>query len=122
MKISPRIFFFQGEASKINSLIQQSKASSRKGRSLTTLNVGLATALCFLVAASSVPAGEFTLDDIFPTDRVLDVQITVTDKNWDIICHQAREFFPTLGESRQFRPIEIHYPQAFHTISGRKKK
>ena len=35
------------------------------------------------MAAATGSAKELTLDDGFPTDRVLDVQITVAEKDWD---------------------------------------
>ncbi|MBC8231123.1 hypothetical protein H8E77_16345, partial [bacterium] len=55
------------------------------------LNKGLGIALCFLVAVNTLAAKELKLDDIFPTNRVLDVQITVDEKDWDTIRHQSRD-------------------------------
>jgi len=75
----------------------------------TKLNIGLGIALCFLVAVNSVATKELTLDNAFPTDRVLDVQITVDEKDWDTIRYQSRDFIPTLDERRKFRPIEAPY-------------
>ena len=43
---------------------------------------------------------KLTADDIFPADRVLDVQITVDPKDWDTIRYQSRNFFGALQESR----------------------
>ncbi|MFC1716254.1 ankyrin repeat domain-containing protein [Candidatus Poribacteria bacterium] len=84
------------------------------------MSIGLAAALCFLVAASSVSARELTLDDIFPTDRVLDVQITVDEKDWDTIRHQSRDFVSVLHESRKVKPIDSPYTyvDASVTIDG----
>jgi len=84
------------------------------------LNKGLGTALCFLIAVSTLAAKELTLDDIFPTDRVLDVQITISDKNWDTIRHQSRDFVSVLNESRKVKPIEgpYTYVDASVTIDG----
>ena len=86
----------------------------------TTLNIGLVTVLCFWLAVSSGIAKELTLDDIFPTDRVLDVQITVADEDWDKIRYQARDFFSALHESRKVAPPEgpYTYVNASVTIDG----
>ena len=48
--------------------------------------VGLATILC----VGSIDAKELTLDDIFPSDRVLDIQITVSQRDWNKIRIQSR--------------------------------
>ncbi len=85
----------------------------------TTLNIGLVIVLCFWVAVSVV-AKELTLDDIFPTGRVLDVQITVAEEDWDTIRHQSRDFFLALHESRKAAPPEAPYTyvDASVTIDG----
>ena len=79
----------------------------RLGR--TTLNIGLVITLCFWIGVNDLPAQELTLDDIFPTDRVLDVQITVADEDWDTIRYQSRDFFSALHESRKVAPPEAPY-------------
>ncbi len=86
----------------------------------TTLNVGLIAAFCFWVVVNYTVAEELTLDDIFPTDRVLDVQITVADKDWDTIRYQTRDFFSALHESRKAAPPEAPYTyvDASVTIDG----
>ena len=58
--------------------------------------------LCFGVSVHS-RAKELTLDDVFPTDRVIDVQITVSEQDWDTIRYQSRDFVSALNEKRQFR-------------------
>ena len=90
----------------------------RLGR--TILNIGLIITLCFWICVNGVAAKEFTLDDIFPTNRVLDVQITVTDKDWDTIRYQSRDFFSALHESRKVAPPEAPYTyvNASVTIDG----
>ncbi|MYE91117.1 hypothetical protein F4X33_19200 [Candidatus Poribacteria bacterium] len=67
-----------------------------------------------------MPAKDLTLDDIFPADRVLDVQITVADKDWDTIRYQSRDFFSALHESRKVAPPEAPYTyvDASVTIDG----
>jgi len=84
------------------------------------LNKGLGTALCFWVAVNTLAAKELTLDDIFPSDRVLDVQITVADEDWDTIRHQGRDFFSALHKSRKVKPPDSPYTyvDASVTIDG----
>ena len=86
----------------------------------TTLNIGVVAVLCLWIFVNGVPAKELTLDDIFPTDRVLDVQITVADKDWDTIRYQSRDFFSALHESRKVAPPEAPYTyvDASVTIDG----
>ena len=85
-----------------------------------TLNIRLVTVLCFWICVNGVLAKELTLDGIFPTDRVLDVQITVADKDWDTIRYQSRDFFSALHESRKVAPPEAPYTyvDASVTIDG----
>ena len=86
----------------------------------TILNIGLIIALCFWIFINDVSAKELTSDDIFPTDRVLDVQITVADEDWDTIRYQSRDFFSALHESRKVAPPEAPYTyvDASVTIDG----
>ncbi len=76
----------------------------------------LATILCFGIASHS-NAKELTLDDIFPTDRVIDVQITVSQRDWDTIRYQGRDFMTALGASRQFKPMERPYTYVEASVS-----
>ena len=78
----------------------------------------LATVLCFGIAAShNISAKDLTLDDIFPTDRVVDVQITVSEQDWNTIRYQSRNFMSALNESRQFAPIEHPYTYVEASVS-----
>ena len=63
---------------------------------------------------------ELTLDEIFPTDRVIDVQITLTEEDWDTIRHQSRNLFEVLSEKRKEAPIDhpYVYVEASVTIDG----
>ena len=74
------------------------------------------TVLCLGVAIHS-SAKELTLDDIFPTDRVVDVQITVSEQGWNTIRYQSRNFMSALNESRQFAPIEHPYTYVEASVS-----
>ena len=82
----------------------------------------ITTALATLLLAASVPAADktLTLDDLFPTDRMLDVQITVDEKAWDKIRNQSRNFVSALHEKRKAAPIKgpYEYVNANVTIDG----
>ena len=86
----------------------------------TQRSIGFTAAVCFWVAVNSAASEVLTLDDLFPTDRVLDVQITVADKDWDTIRHQGRDFRSTLHERRREAPIDSPYTyvNASVTIDG----
>jgi len=73
-----------------------------------------------MFALNVLAARELTLDDIFPTDRVLDVQITVDEEDWDTIRYQSRNFVSALHESRKVKPMESPYTyvDASVTIDG----
>ena len=73
--------------------------------------------LCLGIAAHNSIAKELTLDDIFPTDRVIDVQITVSQQDWDTIRYQSRDFMTALGASRQFKPMESPYTYVEASVS-----
>ena len=80
--------------------------------------VGLAA---FVLAATGLAADKkLTLDELFPADRVLDVQITVAEKDWDKIRNQSRNFVSALHESRKVKPIDgpYEYVNADMTIDG----
>jgi spore coat protein CotH len=68
----------------------------------------------------SATSAELTLDELFPRDRVLDVQITVEKKDWDTIRLQSRNIRTALSPERQFAPIDgpYTYVNAKVTIDG----
>ena len=84
---------------------------------MTKWTVCLAAFLCLGVAIHSSGAKELTLDDIFPTDRIIDVQITVPKQDWDTIRYQSRDFMTALGASRQFKPMESPYTYVEASVS-----
>ena len=49
------------------------------------------------------------MDDLFRTDQVLKVEISVDSADWDTIRRQSREIFEVLGEERRLGPIESPY-------------
>ena len=53
-----------------------------------------------LAATGSAAGKKLTLDELFPADRVLEVQITVDGNDWDTIRHQSRNFVSALHEKR----------------------
>ena len=59
-------------------------------------------------------------DDIFPRDRVLEVDITLADKDWDTLRYQSRNFFEALQPKRQFEEVDSPYTyvEASVTIDG----
>ena len=77
----------------------------------------LAIILCFGTASNHTNAKELTLDDIFPTDRVIDVQITLPQQEWDTIRYQSRDIRTALGASRQFKPMERPYTYVEGSVS-----
>ena len=87
---------------------------------MTKWTACLAIVLCCNFASYNASAKELTLNDIFPTDRVIDVQITVPQKDWDMIRYQSRDFRTALSASRQFQPMESPYTyvEASVTIDG----
>ena len=69
----------------------------------------LVTLLYLMVAHNILVAKELTLDDVFPANRVLDVQITIDERDWDTIRYQSRNFFEALQESRKYAPTDHPY-------------
>ncbi len=84
------------------------------------LKNSLFSALVYLLSCNALCAEDLKLDDIFPTDRVLDVQITVAPGDWDTIRYQSRNFFSALNAKRQYEhlPGPYTYVDASVTIDG----
>lgn len=66
-------------------------------------------AAALLNRAPAKPANKLNLDDVFPTDRVLEVQITVSEEDWNTIRYQTRTIPSVLGPERQFAPPDGPY-------------
>ncbi len=79
----------------------------------TILTVAAILCLCGAIYNASAA-------DIFPTDRVVDIQITVPEEDWDTIRYQSRNFFTALHENRRLKPPErpYTYVEASVTIDG----
>ena len=84
---------------------------------MTKWTLCVAIFLCLGIAAHDSIAKELTLDDIFPTDRVIDVKITISQRDWDTIRYQSRDFMTALGASRQFKPMESPYTYVEASVS-----
>lgn len=78
----------------------------------------------FLVAGSGAVQGKesksLTYDELFPSDRVLDVQITLAEDDWDNLRNQSQSFFDVLSADRKDAapPSRYTYVPASVTIDG----
>ena len=65
-------------------------------------------------------ANALKLDDLFPRDRLVEVNIEVKDEDWDTLRYQSRNFFEALQPKRQFEEVESPYTyvEASVTIDG----
>ena len=96
-------------------------------RSLVVGGAAAATVVAWVsgqvaVDAPSEPASRPTLSavDLWPTDRVLDIRITLKQEDWDLLRHQDRDLMEWFHESRRVRPPEapFTYVLADVTIDG----
>jgi len=80
----------------------------------------LAAVVFFSTDQSHVQAKELKLDDLFPKDRVIEVNIKVSQANWDKLRFQSQNFFTALQPSRQYEqpPSPYTYVEASVTIDG----
>ncbi|MCP4099384.1 MAG: hypothetical protein GY748_24440, partial [Planctomycetaceae bacterium] len=78
----------------------------------------------FLMMSSVVSAQELTVDGLFPTDRVLEIQIDIDPDDWKSIRYVTRDLRTELGAKRQFGALEspYEYVKADITIDGVKFK
>jgi len=79
-------------------------------------------ALCIAapVAAEPVATEPLTQQQLFDRSKVLSVQITMDNDDWDKIRKQSRNFFEALQEKRKTAPVESPYTyvKATVTING----
>ena len=68
------------------------------------INIGLVALLSLLMDLNIVSAKIFNANDIFPVDRVLNVQITVDPNDWATICSQVWDFNTVLTLKRKDGP------------------
>ncbi len=78
----------------------------------------------FMMISGVSNAQELTVDGVFPSDRVLEVQIDVAPDDWESIRYVTRDLRTELGAKRQFGPLEspYEYVKADITIDGVKFK
>ena len=74
----------------------------------------------FALGNYPVKAKSLKLDDLFEKDRVIKVDIKVSESNWDKLRLRSRNFFEALQPSRQFEPpaSPYEYVEASVTIDG----
>ena len=71
------------------------------------------------VAQTSL-AKELKLDDLFPRDRLLEINVTIAEENWDTLRYQRRTRENALPPSRKFQPppSPYSYVEADVSIEG----
>ena len=67
------------------------------------------SALCAVAVYGIASINDKPELDLFPTNRVMDVQITVAEEDWNKIRHQSRNFFEALQTKRKYEPIKAPY-------------
>ena len=74
------------------------------------------------VFASSVARSEpdLSLDNLFPGDRLVEVQISLSSSDWDALRNQSRSFMEALSPQRRTSPptTPYEYVPAKVTIDG----
>ena len=83
----------------------------------------LGMVLFALLFPASITHGQhraLTCEDVFSRDRVIEVEITLEDDDWDEIRRQSRSFARALGPERQYEIVEspFTYVPADVTIDG----
>ena len=71
--------------------------------------LGAAFMLVALYAIPSAAAADLKLADLFQSDRVVEVNITVASEDWDMLRGQARDFADALGADRRLGPLPGPY-------------
>lgn len=73
-----------------------------------------------MALAGAAHAGDLTLDDLFSSDRVLDVQVTLAEEDWNELRNQTRTFWGALSEKRKYAPVgsPFTYFDATVTLDG----
>lgn len=81
----------------------------------------LASLASLFLASPLVAQEALTEEDMFPTDRLIEVKIKVDEEDWDTIRNQTRNLLEVLNEKRRLAPIEgpYTYVPADVTIDGR---
>ncbi len=69
----------------------------------------MALGLIAVIFANGSYAKELKLDDLFPENRLIEVNITISDQNWDKLRYQRRTRENALPPSRKFAPPPSPY-------------
>ena len=69
----------------------------------------MALGLAVVIFANVSNAKELKLDDLFPNNRLINVNITISDQDWDKIRYQRRTRENALPPSRKFQPPPSPY-------------
>ncbi|MBT4623952.1 MAG: hypothetical protein HOB97_07890, partial [Verrucomicrobia bacterium] len=80
----------------------------------------IAVGLGCTAALHGTPAKELKLDELFPKDRLLEVNIALSEADWEKIRYQRRTRENALPPSRKFEPPPppYSYVEASVTIDG----
>ncbi len=80
--------------------------------------------LCFGWPTNTLWSQDLALDDLFSSDRVLQIEITVDEDDWESIRYVRRDLRTELAPERQFGPLEgpYEYVKADVVIDGVKFK
>ena len=80
----------------------------------------IAVGLGCTAALHLTPAKELKLDELFPKDRLLEVNIALSEADWEKIRYQRRTRENALPPSRKFKPPPppYSYVEASVTIDG----
>ncbi|MGB1744671.1 MAG: hypothetical protein ACPHL9_07295, partial [Limisphaerales bacterium] len=87
------------------------------------MNMFLKTGALGLALAGLAQTGlakELNLDDLFPRDRLLEINVTIPEEDWDTLRYQRRTRENALPPSRKFQPppSPYTYVEADVTIEG----
>ena len=79
--------------------------------------------LCGLILLASgmlSPVGALSVDELFDSEKLLDVQITLKESDWNSARKETRSMAQALGEERRYGKPEspFHYVPADVTING----
>ncbi len=92
----------------------------KRERFMTNTSQSIAGGLGFAIALCGAAAKELKLDELFPKDRLLEIDITLSEADWDKIRYQRRTRENALPPSRKFEPPPppYSYVEASVTIDG----
>ena len=76
------------------------------------------TVVCMVVSvAAAQKPHSLKAEDLFPSARLLDVQVTMAEGDWEQLRQQRRSFITALAASRQFKPVSSPYTYVPATVT-----